>query len=293
MTKRLNLGCGHRFHPQWINMDLYPASPGVIAHDLRKGIPLAEGECDAVYHSHVLEHLPPEEGRNLLRECWRVLKPGGIVRVVVPDLEGIARQYLAALDHAANDPSGANQRYDWMMLELFDQTVREQSGGQVLRFLREEPSEVLPFVLERWGAEAKGLIDRLRATPTAQGPAVGPNRWRLGHWRHWPKQAKESLTRWLLGSADWQALQTGRFRGQGEIHRWMYDRYSLGRLLTDVGFMAPKVCTASESGIESWRTFALDIDDQGHARKPDSLFIEATKPAVVAACQETTQRAAA
>jgi predicted SAM-dependent methyltransferase len=65
MTMRLlNLGCGSRWHPDWTNLDRVAAGPGVLAHDLRLGIPFPDGHFDAVYHAHLLEHLAPEtDGR--------------------------------------------------------------------------------------------------------------------------------------------------------------------------------------------------------------------------------------
>ena len=86
----LNVGCGQRFHADWVNVDLVPADSSVRACDISKGLPFDDGQFDAVYHSHVLEHLDPAAGRALLAECLRVLKPGGVVRIVVPDLEQIA-----------------------------------------------------------------------------------------------------------------------------------------------------------------------------------------------------------
>lgn len=94
--KLLNLGCGSRFHPAWVNIDTAPAEPSVVAHDLREGIPFPDAEFDAVYHSHVLEHFPKRSAGPFLAECLRVLRPGGILRVAVPDLERIARGYLEA-----------------------------------------------------------------------------------------------------------------------------------------------------------------------------------------------------
>jgi hypothetical protein len=58
----------------------------------------------------------------------------------------------------------------------------------------------------------------------------------------------------------------------------MYDRYSLGRLLVEAGFSSPVVTAANSSKIPDWLEHQfLDIED-GKARKPDSLFMEAVKP---------------
>ena len=119
---RLNLGCGLLTHPNWINVDgswnarlakhpflrktlsslhILPAgkaeipwSRDIFIHDVRKPLPFAEGSADAVYSSHVLEHLYREQGEQLIRESFRVLAPGGIIRIVVPDLHTIIREYL-------------------------------------------------------------------------------------------------------------------------------------------------------------------------------------------------------
>ena len=79
-----------------------------------------------------------------------------------------------------------------------------------------------------------------------------------------------------LSVSEKQALRIGQFRMSGEIHQWMYDRYSLSKLLKEVGFEEIKVRTAYESDIENWRTYQLDVVN-GKVRKPDSLFMEAKK----------------
>ena len=83
--------------------------------------------------------------------------------------------------------------------------------------------------------------------------------------------------RWLLGREAQVALDEGLFRSRGEIHRWMYDRYSLKRLCSERGFEAFQVCTAFESYIENFTDYGLDAV-QGQIRKPDSLFVECKKP---------------
>jgi len=81
----------------------YPAN--VHFGDIRRGLPLPEASCDAVYSSHVLEHLCLADARLALENTRRILKPGGLFRLVVPDLECAARDYVAALDRG--DPAGA------------------------------------------------------------------------------------------------------------------------------------------------------------------------------------------
>ena len=125
----LNIGCGGHFHEAWTNIDLVSTSPHVRAYDLRKGLPYPDNSFDAVYTSHVLEHLSPKTAKASLQEQLRVLKPGGIVRTVVPDLEDKAREYVAMLEKAMQGDKNAEANYDWMTLELLDQMVRDNVGG--------------------------------------------------------------------------------------------------------------------------------------------------------------------
>ncbi len=66
-----------------------------VHHDLRHGVPFADASVDVVYSSHFLEHLSHSQGRALLEECRRVLRPRGLLRVTVPDA-GPAVQELSA-----------------------------------------------------------------------------------------------------------------------------------------------------------------------------------------------------
>jgi SAM-dependent methyltransferase len=66
----------------------------LIVWDIRRGIPFANQTFDVVYNSHMLEHLDREHALGFLNECYRVLKPGGTIRIVVPDFELLVKRYL-------------------------------------------------------------------------------------------------------------------------------------------------------------------------------------------------------
>ena len=261
-------------------MDLSAAREGVVVHDLRLGFPFGNESYDAVYGSHVLEHLQPEEADFVLGECYRVLKSGGIVRIVVPDLEEIARLYLEALDRAAAKTPGWDGRYDWLMLELYDQGLRTSPGGRMQAYLR--------------GELDGGLLDFIESR-------IGPEILRQVRWRSGERQVKleilRRIVRWLttafgtarnrfaetcvaafLGRKGILALRQGLFRNGGEIHQWMYDRYSLGRALERARFTDVRVCRVEESAIPEFARFGLESIG-GKPRKPDSLYMEATKRA--------------
>lgn len=102
---RLNLGCGTDLKPGWINIDLALNSPPVfdassvpatifVNHDLRRGIPLAKESCELIYSSHFFEHVEYGEALKLMRECYQLLKPGGIFRISLPDFKSACAAYL-------------------------------------------------------------------------------------------------------------------------------------------------------------------------------------------------------
>lgn len=271
---RLNVGCGRRFHEDWINVDLEPADASVIACDITRGLPFDDNSLDAVYHSHVLEHLSPTAGQQLIAECYRVLRPGGVLRIVVPDLEQIAKLYLEAHQNAWREDQSAQANYDWMKLELLDQLVRDQSGGQMGRYMTSQEIANEDFVRSRLGDEFL-LCQRVHQehgpletkTLTAR---VGESVFNL------KKKMTRRLVKWIMGQEAQQAFDEGLFRRQGEIHRWMYDRYSLKQLCTSVGLVDFKICDSTTSRIDNFFRFELDtISDK--TRKPDSLFAECTK----------------
>lgn len=284
----VNLGCGSHYHPDWINIDIVATGPRVIAHDLSSGIPLSDKSCNVVYHSHVLEHLRRENGLQFLQECYRVLKPGGIIRVAVPDLEMICRLYLEKLEACLNGEKAREPDYEWMLLEMYDQTVREESGGRLKAYLQQYPLPNEDFVYARIGEEARSLVASLKQ----QGAGKASLKHKILRYtlqvgqKPFLAQGITLLTvlyqrfapRLLLGKKAAQALDIGRFRLRGEVHQWMYDRFSLEQTLRNAGFADPVRQTAWESAIPNWSDFSLDTLPDGTIRKPDSLFMEATRP---------------
>jgi predicted SAM-dependent methyltransferase len=268
----LNLGCGYTFHEDWTNLDFVSNSPHVIAHNLLSGIPFEDATFEVVYHSHVLEHFPKGEAPAFLRECARVMKSGGVIRIAIPDLEQIAVNYLKYLNAAAQGDQQAVFRYHWSVMEMYDQVVRTKSGGEMSAMLRNLRPEEAAFLIERNGKEIQNILDEMKSGSTHSGKTSYSFGQRL---KSLPESLRHRLLRLLMGE-DYRLYATAKFRSQGEIHQWMYDRFSLGELLTSCGFKNPVVCTAFESAIQDWKKFGLDGEGT-NIRKPDSLFMEATR----------------
>lgn len=260
-SRRLNLGCGKRRHPDWVNADLRPAAADVVRVDVRGRLPFPDQRFDAVYASHVLEHLTPSEARHVLCEIRRVLSTDGVVRIVVPDLEGIVRRYLAELEAAAGGDADARWRHRWMTVELLDQLVRCRPGGVMARWWSCDPVPCQDLIESRLGSEAMNAIADLHAR--RRHPAADP----------------DSI--FFEPAVDDRAAL--RFAASGERHKWMYDRVSLAELLRESGFHDPCRVGAGDSRIPGFAGFGLDTDADGRPHKPDSLFMEAiagAKPCV-------------
>lgn len=89
----INLGCGYSPLRGWVNVDLARGSQVDIVWDLRKSLPFASASCSAVFSEHVIEHLSKEDGEKLLRECFRILQPKGVLRLSTPDAGKFLRSY--------------------------------------------------------------------------------------------------------------------------------------------------------------------------------------------------------
>jgi SAM-dependent methyltransferase len=267
---KLNLGCGSRFLPNWVNCDFQSNSQKVVAHDLRNPLPFPNENFQVVYHSHVLEHLKPSDARRFLAECQRVLRPGGLLRTVIPDLEQRARIYLHSLEEAKTqkDPSSIS-RHEWMILELVDQHVRDKSGGEMVDFILSGKEK--EFVRQRLGDEYNHV---LRHGKTARPQIDATQRWSFR------SSIRKLLKTWAkkilkISDADLVFLQ---FERLGERHRWMYDRLSIRSLLHECGFEDIREVDAFSSQAPDWREDGLWLDvEDDEARKPDSIYFEATK----------------
>ncbi len=275
----LNLGCGGHFDNRWVNVDFSKTGENVIAHNLLNGIPFDSNTFEVVYHSHVLEHFPKKEAKQFIEECYRVLKPGGILRIAVPDLETIAKNYLRLIESGKADPANKKIRadYDWTMIEMYDQVVRNSNGGEMVNYLSDKELLNEDFVITRIGYEGQVLRQLLLNTSPSQSPKksffqmLSNNLKRVMS----PRSYKTLILKTLL-KRDYQLLQFAKFKLSGEIHQWMYDFYSLRELLRQTGFNMIAQKEYNTSNIPNWASFKLD-EKNDKARKPDSLFVEAIK----------------
>lgn len=268
---KLNFGCGDRIADGWINIDFHSDNAAIRRVNLLTGFPFPDNYFSAVYSSHVLEHFTPEQALSLLSEAYRVLKPGGILRIVVPDLREVCQEYLRILQLSDKDPQKAGL-YEWITIELLDQLVRSRPTGEMGAFLQKPENrdnrELQEYVHSRVGrapAEARAassLTEKLRKLT----PEKLATKFNYFYLRCVGKLIPKNLRSMVL-------VETGI----GERHRWMYDFYGLCRLCEKAGFSDFSSLDYSESGIPDFHRDCLDSHADGTIYKPNSIFLEALK----------------
>jgi predicted SAM-dependent methyltransferase len=94
---KLNLGCGTDYKNGWINIDNNSDNnidKMDLNWDLTQPLPFNDNSVDFIFHEHFIEHLTVEEGQASIKDCLRVLKKGGVLRMATPDLEVTVDKYI-------------------------------------------------------------------------------------------------------------------------------------------------------------------------------------------------------
>jgi predicted SAM-dependent methyltransferase len=267
---KLNFGCGVRFSQNWTNIDLDSRNEHVQRVNLLRGFPFADDSFQAVYSSHVLEHFPREQGRFLIREAWRVLRKGGIVRIVVPDLQGSCTEYLRIL--SLPDGPAKKKLYSWTIVELIDQMVRDVPLGEWGKL----ENHVMASDDDEWKAYVRSRTENTRRQPS-RGATIYERLKTIT-----PQKIASKLPYLYLKAVS--QLIPPALRGMvfvqtyiGERHRWMYDVYGMRLLLEEVGFSGVQPMKHDESRIPDFNADQLDCNPDGEPYKHNSIYLEGIK----------------
>jgi hypothetical protein len=130
------------------NAQRYP--PNVRIGDIVNGLPLPERSCQGVYASHVLEHLALDQFHKALDNTRKLLRDGGIFRMIVPDLEWAARQYVSRLD-------AGDKQANTFFLDETHLGFRTRASGLI-----GNAYEVLNTSKHLWMWDAASLIEALQ-----------------------------------------------------------------------------------------------------------------------------------
>jgi predicted SAM-dependent methyltransferase len=175
-SKRLHLGCGLVAPENWLNVDGSPQAwlarkpliksilkqtgvsfaqnqwpSNILYLNLDRPLRFQDNHFEAVYASHLLEHLYRDQAMQLVTECQRILAPGGIIRLVVPDLETLSRQYL----ESANEAKGNEMPADRFMRRLMTHSASRPNG--LLGIYRQMTS----FHDHKWMYDSPSLVSLL------------------------------------------------------------------------------------------------------------------------------------
>ena len=187
----LNIGSGPAVAPGWISIDgswqarftgrpmaarlvawltgrqvgHWPA--GIRCLDVRRGLPFVDSSASVVYSSHLIEHLFRDEAGALLRDALRVLVPGGICRIVVPDMRSMVQWYVEP--NGAAPANGEAPRSDRLM-EMLGVSSPSAPPRSILGAYR----RLTDFDRHKWMYDEPGLIALFResgfACPVARRP---------------------------------------------------------------------------------------------------------------------------
>ncbi len=288
--RRLNWGCGSHLAPGWINSDVKDG-PGIdLVADIRNGLPLADECMDYTVSIHALPEFSYPELSMVLGELWRVLVPGGTLRLALPDLaKGIDAYLRSDLDYFQVDPEEVRSPGGRFIVHMlwygysrtlftvdFTEELLENAGFVDVRECpyRSTASPHPGIVdldnrpLESFFIEARRGSDKPKGTPGIYNPDVAeepnvqiaelvhstPNEHLRGHFRVERDESKLELVGWALGM-DSPVVQV-EVVSDGEV----VARTSPVVERPDIGQAFPDVAGAATAG------FQLAIEPSGRGK---------------------------
>lgn len=267
--KNLNLACGYIFveSDHWENCDFFPMNKNIKQINLLEKLPYKSKTFDSIYSSHFIEHISLNDLTSFLKECARILKKDGKIRLVLPDFENIVSEYMKNLN------TGRVWQSQFNIVELIDQCTRKNSGGQLHEWCLKatKNAEFANYIKKRTGISidtAKSKNDR-SFFDRVQGLT--------------PKKILKIFQLKLIFSLirifpKWFRINHFSQVVTGEQHLWMHDFNSLAIFLNEAGFSKVVKLDAKTSKINDFPIYPLDLDEQGTSRKGESsMYIEATK----------------
>lgn len=265
----VNIACGDSYLESWLNFDYAPCAASIKYANLLNRLPVADNSANVVYCSHFLEHIPHNLATQFLVECFRITRTGGRLRLVLPDWEELCNTYVSLRRGAQHD------RADFLILEMLDQCVRRNPGGDLGAYYEHLQSAknnmLIDFVRERTGHD---LLPVANSTQRSNWVRFVNNSKKIRG------KLEQFYTRVLVSMLPMAfRRQNISFTSVGEKHAWMYDFYSLERLLHQVGFIDVHRMSATTSNIPDFPFQPLDVTLDGQPRKgAESMYIEAVKP---------------
>jgi predicted SAM-dependent methyltransferase len=146
-STKLHIGCGTNIMKGWVNIDSDKALIPDMTLDVTEGLPFKDNSVSFIFSEDFIEHVTLERAEKFLETCYRILKPGGVMRIVTPDLQTIVRTYVDRQEEAL----------DWFRKTFGCRTHGEMlntamtMGGHSFMF----DKETLMLILEKSGFSVK------------------------------------------------------------------------------------------------------------------------------------------
>tara|TARA_Y200000002_G_C22678453_1_gene663057 strand:- start:2189 stop:3010 length:822 start_codon:yes stop_codon:yes gene_type:complete len=269
----LNIACGNIYitDNKWTNIDFTTNSPDIKKADLLKGLPFKDKSFDVVYSSHFIEHIPKDQVNYFLAECYRVLKPKGVIRLITPDLEFLSKEYIN--HNELNDFEKSN-----LVSELlFDQCVRLNSGGNLARLINKiknsDNNELKNYTMRLLGNDIFYEVYTDNSHPIIKI---------VNRLKQDPKIIFNIIS--MIWIRTIVALLPKSFRNTnvslasiGEKHMWVYDFSCLSKYLEAANFSSTSKSSFETTIFREYIFKDLDAKNALPRKGSHQLFIEAIK----------------
>ena len=191
----------------------------ILVHNLKHGIPFGNSSVDMVYHSHVLEHLDRNIAIEFLEENKRVLKKGGVLRIVVPDFESLNRSYMESIvkiDTTTDENALTllREKHELHIASMIEQSVRRQSFSTANQIA---PRKILENLFlgdarkrgetHQWMYDRITLVEKLEGLGFSQVNVVGFERSSVHEWNSFGLEYSENKSEYKPGSLYIEAIK--------------------------------------------------------------------------------------
>tara|TARA_B100000989_G_C19455570_1_gene433850 strand:+ start:163 stop:984 length:822 start_codon:yes stop_codon:yes gene_type:complete len=270
----LNIACGNTLidNELWTNIDFTSTNKSVKRMNVLSKLPFNNGSFDVIYTSHFVEHIPKEDLSGFYKECFRLLKPGGMIRIVMPDFEFLMKEYFFHIENRDID------KLEFVSLLIFDQCVRNNRGGSLQKYLYDlglsDDDSMKEYVFELIGDDS-GFI--------SQG-SLERNFYKRSFRKiiHNPSLILDALTFFRNYAVSF--LFSKGFRKQnisyaslGEKHMWLYDNFLMSEILKKENY---RNISKEKFNTTSWKeNIFINLDEKNSIPRKGThqIFIEAYK----------------
>ena len=277
--KKLNLACGgvYIISNDWINLDYVSSDTHVQPANLLETLSFESNSISLVYSSQFLEHIPLHQVPSFLRECHRVLEPGGVIRLVLPDFEEMCREYLSQLDR------GDYTKAKLCVIDIVDQCVRLESGGELAKIYRkysqdlEGNDQIRDYLYSRNGQylPLSSALSQSTRSSKLINLLTKPNLF-IKKFVYQLDRVRINILISLLPKAFRE--QNVSLASIGERHHWLWDFYQIKSVLAEIGFDNIQRCNFNTSQVPDFPFKPLDANSDNRPRKgQQSMYLEAMK----------------